>query len=337
MLKLMKLAAFALVTLGFAAATPAVARINDVEARGRDTAPSVEALAYLDRALELLRQHHYRSAGADWPTIIASARAAAVGAKTPGDTYSAIRGAIAALGERHTRLAPPAGAQPPPSAARQAAMPVVTHEGGVGIARLPGLLGGDPKGPAGQYAAILSDGIAAHVTAGGCGWIVDLRQNGGGNMWPMLAGLSPLLGDPPFGWFIAPGGKTTPWVRTADGRPVPGARRPIDPAQPRQTAPQPIAVLLGPHTGSSGEMTAMALIGRDRVRSFGQPTAGLSTANVTFPLADGAVLVITTANAADRTGFQYEGPIAPDEKVPLESAEAAALRWLSDQGCKAAS
>lgn len=311
------------------------AEFDDVRLSFRDAAPSAEALAYLDRALELLRQHHYRSAGADWTRITSDARAAALGAESPPETYPAIRVAIAALGERHTRLSPPAATATGP--ARDPAMPVVTRDGGVGIARLPGLRGGDPNGPAGRYVAILSDGVAAHARAGGCGWIVDLRQNGGGNMWPMLEGLSPLLGDPPLGWFIAPGGNTSPWVRAPDGRPVPGARRPINPDQPRQAAAQPIAVLLGPHTGSSGEMTAIALIGRDRVRSFGQPTAGLSTANATFPLPDGAVLVITTANAADRTGFQYEGPILPDQPTPLDAAEAAALRWLSDQGCKAAS
>jgi len=27
------------------------------------------------------------------------------------------------------------------------------------------------------------------------GWIVDLRGNGGGNMWPMLAGVGPVLGE----------------------------------------------------------------------------------------------------------------------------------------------
>jgi hypothetical protein len=28
-----------------------------------------------------------------------------------------------------------------------------------------------------------------------CGWIIDLRHNHGGNMWPTLAGVGPILGD----------------------------------------------------------------------------------------------------------------------------------------------
>jgi C-terminal processing protease CtpA/Prc len=27
------------------------------------------------------------------------------------------------------------------------------------------------------------------------GWIVDLRNNGGGNMWPMLTGIGSILGE----------------------------------------------------------------------------------------------------------------------------------------------
>ena len=36
------------------------------------------------------------------------------------------------------------------------------------------------------------------------GWIVDLRGNGGGNMWPMLAGIGPILGEGIAGYFIDP-------------------------------------------------------------------------------------------------------------------------------------
>ncbi len=34
------------------------------------------------------------------------------------------------------------------------------------------------------------------------GWIVDLRWNSGGNMWPMIAGIGPLLGNGTYGYFI---------------------------------------------------------------------------------------------------------------------------------------
>lgn len=36
------------------------------------------------------------------------------------------------------------------------------------------------------------------------GWVVDLRQDGGGNMYPMIAGLGPLIGNHPLGYFVNP-------------------------------------------------------------------------------------------------------------------------------------
>lgn len=321
--------------VGLLVAGDGAAEFDSVRVTFSDAKPEAEALAYLDGALQLLRQHHYLSRGANWAAIEREARAAAVGAKTPADTYPAIRHAIAALGERHTFLATPQFAlgQGP-----EAAMPDVTRDGAVGIARLPGLrtAAGDPHGIAAKYTKTLAIGIADQDKAGACGWLIDLREDTGGNMWPMLGGLDALLGPPPFGWFVMPDGRASPWTRVA-GNPV---SAPLEPAPgspaPRRPADRPIAVLLGPRTASSGEMTAMALIGRERVRTFGQPTAGLSTPNSSFPLADGAVLVVTTGKARDRTGFQYEGPIQPDETVALAAAEAAALRWLSGEGCKTA-
>ena len=44
-----------------------------------------------------------------------------------------------------------------------------------------------------------------------CGWIVDLRSNTGGNMWPMLAGIGPVLGEGKVGGFIFPNGKEVSW------------------------------------------------------------------------------------------------------------------------------
>jgi hypothetical protein len=39
------------------------------------------------------------------------------------------------------------------------------------------------------------------------GWIVDLRGNSGGDMWPMVAGLGPIIGDGVLGAFVAPDGR----------------------------------------------------------------------------------------------------------------------------------
>ena len=68
---------------------------------------------------------------------------------------------------------------------------------------------------------------------------------------------------------------------------------------------------------------------RPDTRSFGAVTCGLSTANEQYTMSDGASLFLTVAVMADRTKFQYGGPIAPDEEVadPLEM-EQRAVAWL---------
>ena len=75
-----------------------------------------------------------------------------------------------------------------------------------------------------------------------------------------------------------------------------------------------------------------------RTRSFGLPTAGLSTANSGYPLPDGSMIFLTTAVEADRAGHRYGQKIEPDEAImtaPAGSAEdpqlARAIAWLKSQ------
>jgi C-terminal processing protease CtpA/Prc len=154
------------------------------------------------------------------------------------------------------------------------------------------------------------------------GWVIDLRNNLGGDMWPMLAGIGPVLGEGELGAFVEPGGEKKKWYYR-DGKAL------LDKAGP------PVAVLTGGKTISSGEAIAIAFRGRPRTRSFGQPTAGLSTANEEFPLSDGARLCLTVATFADRTGKVYGAAVEPDEKIAAGGKEdvalKAALAWLKKQ------
>ena len=69
--------------------------------------------------------------------------------------------------------------------------PTVTKNDNIVTAMLPSL----NLGPVGQkYADILANGLAENVP-NSCGVILDLRKNNGGDMGPMLAGVSGLLPD----------------------------------------------------------------------------------------------------------------------------------------------
>jgi C-terminal processing protease CtpA/Prc len=171
-----------------------------------------------------------------------------------------------------------------------------------------------------------------------CGWIVDLRQDWGGNMWPMLGGLSGLLDAGPFGSFVG-GEAPERWVRHEDGTiGVEGSDGPPSFVAPRplKAGAAPVAVLIGPSTASSGEMTAIAFVGRPHTRFFGAPSAGLTTGNRPVRLSDGASINVTGRYVQDRTGRAYTGPVQPDEAVADEAAVESATAWLRGQGCAAA-
>lgn len=142
------------------------------------------------------------------------------------------------------------------------------------------------------------------------GWIIDLRQNVGGNMWPMLGGLTAVLEDGIVGYFISPSStKEIPW-ESRNGRMVHPVQK-INSYKIRQ-AKASIAVLIDTLTASSGEMTAIAFKGLPNVRFFGQESAGLTTANSSYTLSDGNGFVLAVSCVADRTKTRYTGKIIPD-------------------------
>jgi carboxyl-terminal processing protease len=93
----------------------------------------------------------------------------------------------------------------------------------------------------------------------------------------------------------------------------------------------------------AGEVIAISFRGRLNSRSFGRATGGYSTANTGYTMPDSAMIVLTAAVDADRTGQIYGGPVWPDESVGERTADEsdpvldAALRWLaSSRPCAAA-
>ena len=196
-----------------------------------------------------------------------------------------------------------------------------------------------------------SDALARYIEAGAtairesnaappCGWVIDLRRNTGGYPFPMFAAIAPVVGDGAFmfqdqldrrdTWSIANGRVLVNGVpQTGTGNAVvPGT---FDPA---------IAVLVSSATASAGEAAAIAFVGKTSVRTFGEPTIGVTSTNVAYRLVDGAILQITTSYNIDRTGRVYDGPIQPDQQIPVDWAKfgtqgdtmlRAASDWLTQQ------
>lgn len=305
------------------------------------SAPRLSAVAksYLDRALMLLREQHINSRNMDWPKLTREAYAAADGAKTTADTYPAIRLVINRLGEKHTFLVNPdqATADSTGKASGDAKprlfVPPLGKQlaNGIGVIQLYGFLG--PVDEGNRYAETAKTTISNMEAHGVCRFILDLREDTGGNMYPMLNGVSGLLEPGILGTFAFPDGKYAPWSLTGGSvteRPPQNSL----PAAPRGSHILPVGVLIGPHTASAGEFTAMSFEGRAKTRFFGSPSAGFVTANTPIQLSDGAVLVMTGAWGLDRTGKKYVDRIDPDEDTgPGDEALRAAVIWLSHQSC----
>lgn len=200
---------------------------------------------------------------------------------------------------------------------------------GIGMIKVPGCFLVDK----GQYKDFANDirrqiektDTSHHIT----GWVVDLRGNGGGNMWPMLAGLNALTEDGVAGYFVSNSGKI-PWKVSNGKLTFPPAE--INTYKIKNLSVK-IAVLIDSLTASSGEMTAVSLMGLPNVKVFGQPSAGYTTANYTYLLSDGSMLNLAQMYVADRTLKAYMNKIIPDvildnKKNSQDETLKAAKKWL---------
>lgn len=187
-----------------------------------------------------------------------------------------------------------------------------------GYLDLPGLTGGD-RSQASAYAHTLQQLIREIDSHHPRAWIIDLRRNTGGNMWPMLAGLGPILGEGEWVVFANQLEKEAAFYRNGEVGIAPDhvLVKVEDPYELQHPEP-PVAVLTSQLTSSSGEFTALAFRGLARAHSFGEPTQGVPTTNDARWLSDGARIVLTTASSVDRAGRMYNSSLQPDYPVKID-------------------
>lgn len=258
------------------------------------------------------------------------AEEAAKDAEHQAELQDVLDQAVHAAGGKHSRLIPAETQQPDAEEDSPTAQVGVTTVGNVAVATVPGIGRNDEIQ---QYADTLTSGLIEARDGGACGAIVDLRGNDGGDMGPMIAGLSPLLPDGTALEFVS---RANTSQVTVDGNAVSGGGTPLETAGGKWEAPT--AVLVDATTASSGEATMLAFRGLDDSRSFGTPTAGFASANMVYDFPDGSELMLTVAKDKARTGEEFsEDPVAPD--TPTDSGDAAldeAKAWLhAEHGCEA--
>lgn len=177
------------------------------------------------------------------------------------------------------------------------------------------------------------------------GWIVDLRLNGGGTMFPMMTGLSGFFKDnQEIGSFIdRENDYKDRWIIKNndfyfEDYQATDYQLPIIESTTALST-QPVVVLTSRWTSSSGEVVAIAFKNRPQTYFIGESTSGYTTAVSWNPLNDNMVLQLTTSYYADRLENIYKGvPVEPDltidggdnfELIEKDKKVLEAIKWIN--------
>lgn len=288
------------------------------------TAPAVEQ--YLKNLISIMKNNSINRKTIDWNAFTTNVLEKAKGSQTIDDPRisAAIQTALTQLNDDHSFFIDNKGNYLIGSGRTPCknATPILPNVGNdIGYIKIDAFSG------QGTAAAVQAETIMNRIkSADGPlirGWIIDLRGNTGGNMWPMLSGAEPILGEGPWGYFIDPENNTEVWDRNYSA--YIKVNYPYTLLKPKPK----VAVLTDEATASSGEAIVVAFRGRPNTKSFGRPTCGVSTANQGFPFLDGSSLILTVSTMADRNKTMYGKAIAPDvnetnQEVYLQKA----LDWL---------
>jgi carboxyl-terminal processing protease len=303
-----------LITTGYGQSTLAT---NNSSIRDSLQSPCMQnAHRLLDEALGLMQKNYYRKDYIDWDSLVFQARDRLNNSLNCEDAYGTINWCFQQIKEKHSFVMP-------------TAKELIADS--IGYIVVPWVNSTDEK-----ICAAVADSLQLMIKeleeAGVNKWIVDLRNNKGGNCWPMIAGIGPLIGEGISGYFVR-NGEMVP-IRYENGEAFQGKYSRCKSNLPYSLKKEPakIAVLINNGTSSSGEIVALAFKGRANTVFWGESTAGYTTANATYTLSDKSMLVLTVCKEADRTGKICNGRIYPDQYIPQNAGtdltKKAASLWL---------
>lgn len=185
---------------------------------------------------------------------------------------------------------------------------------GIGYVRIVGLPMGDNE----KMSSEIQNAVCQLIEQGATKWIIDLRYNGGGNMFPMVEGITNIIGDGIVGgtkgvtenessiWAIRAGDfyYDEQTVALANSCPIKEEQR--------------IAVLTSIYTASSGEALAVILKNRPGTRFFGGKTLGMITATDWKPIDSLTAMSISVSYYKDRNDNIYDEYVDVDEMIPFD-------------------
>lgn len=269
---------------------------------------------YGEIALEKMEQIGFYANSDEWILIKNETQIKLKNAKNYEETIPLLENAIQVAGGKHSFIITKADLNQ--SNNSELILPTVECWENILILKAPSF-SGDIEA-AQQYVNILADSFQNYTYES---IILDLRGNTGGDMGPMIAGLSPILQDGEILSFVDRYDNITPLVLENGTLKNIGVE--VSPNNQNKISNVPIAILIDGMTGSSGEITALAFKGMPNVTYIGSNTAGYTSANHQIVLYDGSIMQITGEIVKDRDGIVYNNiSIIPDIKTDDPMLEA---------------
>jgi carboxyl-terminal processing protease len=291
---------------------------------------------YVDKALDIMERRSIMRNLIEWEEFREITFERASELNDMSDAHATIRDAVMRLGDNYGRLILPDQAAAlkeldessggPPAWIPVSGRLVDQH---IGLITVPTFVGLNKKRMK-RYVDEMHDVMKSIDSDEVCAWIVDIRENTGGNVHPMLSGIGPILGSGRAGGGVGADGTTYFYSVKKNGRS--GEAGPSRRAYRLKNRNPPVAVLIGRKTASSGEAIALAFIGREETLTFGEPTAGHTIGWGAFTLKDGAILNLAGTVMIDRIGRRYGGSIQPQVAASNDEIIGVAVGWLSSMG-----
>ncbi len=324
-----------------------------VGCKNKKPAIAPEVVKYLDTILDITQKTSLFTNNVDWKIIRSNVYKKAGNAQKKEEVFTAVQYMFDQLEDEHGGLlykGKLVGRRPKDISGLRKVLvsqikgKTVKIKTGVfqnkyGYIRIPSMLTLTTDGT-NTYAQELQDSICKLNVNNMSGWIIDLRLNVGGNMYPMIAGIGNLIGDGPAGHFTNWDGKVTVSWFIENGEVYLDQRKMTDIKRkcPCKKLPK-IAVLISQVTGSAGESTAIALKKRANTRFFGEDTYGFVTANTVHQIDANSMLLVAECFTADRDNYMYKTVVSPDtvivegdnfQDLNKDVKIIAALKWLSE-------
>jgi len=292
--------------------------------------------------LNVMEENHVNRKDIDWASFRNNVLAKAKGVQSIKDAYSAVSLALTDLDDnvsfvKYETYLLVGDFTKSCSNGNGASQPVGHVDGVSYINMYPSFAGDDtPFGSSGSagdlYATNLQAIIKNNDLTERVGWMIDLRRVHGNNLWAMLAGLGPILGNGVAGYFIDPDGNELTY-EYKNGSAVYNDNQAMNTVVNPYSlvkSQQKIAILIDGETSGSAEALALAFKGRPNTKIFGEHTCGLSIRSTNFQLPDGGTLILATDFIADRNRNNTNGgSVTPDiEADSFTKAVDVAAEWL---------